>query len=163
MWYKYAQQKFNIYGLPITGFKGIKQFTDSNEDEIEEPINLPLEQNAEEDNDDIVSIDDPTPQDEFTPKDLETNVQILETDPTANMELPPLHSEPGCYCKIETRPILSQPGINDGLRVWIVNHFREDGSRINNCPKCTASAETFNKAEIQRLLNRGIDINSIPR
>lgn len=160
MWYKLAKQKFNIYGLPISGdFTTVKEFAselDPDQDGLENVETSPETP--------VVEIEDPTPTDEITQEDIDNNLKILETDPTANMKLPPLHTfpDPQCYCKIETRPILSKIGINDGRRVWIVNHFREDGSRIDNCPICITSADAFNKAEIQRLLNKGIDINAIP-
>ena len=46
------------------------------------------------------------------------------------------------------------PGVKDGKRVW----QKSD----NCCPKCHETAMRFNEAEIQRLLNKGINVNRIP-
>jgi hypothetical protein len=149
MWYREAYKQFNIYGLPVAEFAD--EQTEVDEDLEVEPNNAPE-----------ITIDDPTPEDEFTPEDLQQNIQTLEQDPTANLKLPPLHNleDPGCYCKIENRPLLSYPGVQDALRVWVVNHFNNDTGRpINNCPKCTESAKAFNVAEKIRLQNKGININ----
>jgi hypothetical protein len=150
MWYKEAYKQFNIYGLPVAEFAD--EQTEVDEDLEVEPNNAPE-----------ITIDDPTPEDEFTPEDLQQNIQTLEQDPTVNLKLPPLHNleDPGCYCKIENRPLLSYPGVRDALRVWVVNHFRDDGSRINNCLICIESAKDFNEKEIIRLRNKGIDVNPI--
>ena len=164
MWYR-AAQNYNIYGLPISSGKPkVKTFSDS---DGELDINQDLPNNNQEQIPDIqpeeeVTFDDPDGDGFFSPEDLQSNIKLLEVDPTANIELPPLHSDPdpNCYCRIESRPILSQPGANDALRVWVVNHFNnETGRPINNCPKCTASAEDFNRKEIQRLRNKGINID----
>ena len=164
MWYR-AAQNYNIYGLPISSGKPkVKTFSDS---DGELDINQDLPNNNEDQIPDIqpeeeVTVDDPDGDGFFSPEDLQSNIKLLEVDPTANIELPPLHNDPDphCYCKIESRPILSQPGVNDALRVWVVNHFNnETGRPINNCPKCTASAEDFNRKEIQRLRNKGINID----
>ena len=89
--------------------------------------------------------------------------EIIEEDPTAPLKLPPLHSvgDPDCRCKIESRPLLNYPGVRDAHRVWIVNHFREDGSKINNCQYCIDSAKEFNDKEIIRLRNKGINVNPV--
>jgi hypothetical protein len=167
MWYRQSK-KYNIFGLPISGDMKFKYFAeeDSEDESVEEtPFEIPEEETetiTEPDIPEEITTDDPTPDDNFSPEDLQSNIKLLEVDPTANIELPPLHSDPDphCYCKIESRPILSQPGANDALRVWVVNHFNnETGRPINNCPKCTASAEDFNKKEIQRLRNKGINID----
>ena len=100
-----------------------------------------------------ITVDDPSGDDNFTPEDLNQNVQKIENDPTALIQIPPLHDR--CHCVIETLPILSIPGVKDGKRVW----KKSD----NCCPKCHETALGFNEAEVQRLLNKGIDINSIPR
>lgn len=148
MWYRLAI-KYNQFGLPISGGRRIKEFAgeddtaiDENQVEVIEPV---------EPEDDL--IEDPTPQDEITSEDVETNIEILETDPTANIKLPPLHNN--CHCYIETLPILSQLNVNDGRRVW--------QKAENCCPVCEQSAYTFNQAEITRLLNSGIDVNAITR
>lgn len=148
MWYKFAK-KYNQFGLPISGDTFVKQFageenipTDENDVEIIKTV---------ESEEEIV--DDPTPQNEITPEDVETNIQILESDPTANIKLPPLHNN--CHCYIETLPILTQLNVNDGRRVW--------QKAENCCPICEQSAKTFNQAEITRLLNSGIDVNMITR
>ena len=158
MWFKFAQQKFNLFGLPITGKPKIKKFT-TDEDQI---INIPVSEDDDSSVDvadeiiqpeeEIVNIDDPTPQDEFTPEDLQTNIQILENDPTVNFVLPPYVHE-NCRCQIKTVPVLSQLGVNDGRRIWQMAE--------NCCEICRTTAEAFNQAEIQRLLNKGIDINII--
>ena len=150
MWYKFAQQKFNIYGLPISGdYRQIKEFAGENElDDLDndgiEDIELEEPENP---------IEDPTIQDEVTPEDIAANIEALETDPTANLKLPPLHSN--CHCYIETLPILSQTGAQDGRRVW--------KKAENCCPVCEMSAKAFNDAELQRLSNFGIDVNTITR
>lgn len=145
MWYK-AAKKYNSFGLPISGDYQIREFAaddelpvDENEIEVIEP----------EEPQEIIQ--DPTPQDEITPEDVDANIEILETDPTANMKLPPLHSN--CHCYVETLPILSQLNAKDGRRVW--------QKAENCCPVCEQSARAFNQAEITRLLNSGIDVNAI--
>jgi hypothetical protein len=173
MWYKIAQQKINLFGLPTSGGKKFKQYqlvedvveddeapTDLETKVDEDGIEIPtIEPKPEE-----VTVEIPTPEDGFTTEDLEQKVVELETDPTANIKLPPLHEDPDpqCYCRIESRPILSRPGINDARRVWIVNHRnQETGRPINNCPKCLASAAEFNEKEAERLRNKGIDVDPI--
>lgn len=147
MWYRFAI-KYNRFGLPISGdLPVIKEFageTDIDNDEIE---NVEPEEVIEE------PIEDPTPDNEITPEDVETNVEIIDTDPTAMMKLPPLHNN--CHCYIETMPILSQLNVQDGRRIW--------QKAENCCPACLQSSIAFNKAEIQRLLNSGIDVNAIAR
>ena len=150
MWYKEAYKQFNIYGLPVAEFAD--EQTEVDEDLEVEPNIAPE-----------ITIDDPTPEDEFTPEDLQQNIQKIEEDPTAPLKLPPLHSvgDPDCRCKIESRPLLNYPGVRDAHRVWIVNHFREDGSKINNCQYCIDSAKEFNDKEIIRLRNKGINVNPV--
>lgn len=149
MWYRIAQQKFNLFGLPISGnFKPVKEFADSeeldsDEDEVENVENLPKEEE--------ITINDNTPENEITPDDIEANIEKMDQDPTINMKLPPLHDN--CHCYIETLPILSQTNINDGRRVWKRSE--------QCCPVCEQSAVAFNQAEITRLLNSGIDVNTI--
>jgi hypothetical protein len=173
MWYKLAK-KYNSFGLPISDYKyNVKQFQAGNPEIEDESLTEEPDTNVDENGVEIpeitpkpgeITIDDPTPEDGFSPADLQAKIQELEVDPTAHIKLPPLHEnpDPHCYCKIESRPILSQPGVNDARRVWIVNHFnKETGRPINNCPKCTASAQQFNELEAQRLRNKGIDVNPI--
>lgn len=174
MWYKIAQ-KVNSFGLPISsGPLKTKQFQ-SEEVDVDEEIQPENDETQVDENGveipvidpepDDVTVDIPTPEDGFTPQDLQQKVIELEADPTKDLKLPPLHKEPqdpNCYCRIESRPILSQPGVQDARRVWIVNHFNnETGRPINNCPVCLASADNFNRAEEQRLRNKGIDVNPI--
>jgi hypothetical protein len=162
MWYR-AAQKVNIYGLPTSSGKP-KVTTFAGEDE-ELDVNQDLPNNSDDQIPDVqpeeeVTVDDPDGDGFFSPEDLQSNIRLLEVDPTANIELPPLHNEPNCYCRIESRPILSQPGVNDARRVWIVNHYNnETGRPINNCPKCIASADDFNKKEVERLRNKGINVD----
>lgn len=143
MWYKVAQ-KYNMFGLPLTSKPKVKQFAeevDENGDDIEN-IELPIEENP---------IEDITPEDEITPEDVDANVAKIDNDPTAMMKLPPLHDN--CHCYIETMPILSETNVNDGRRIW--------QKAENCCPVCEISARAFNQAEVQRLLNLGINVNSI--
>lgn len=143
MWYKVAQ-KYNMFGLPLTSKPKVKQFAeevDENGDDIEN-IELPIEENP---------IEDITPEDEITPEDVDANVAKIDNDPTAMMKLPPLHDN--CHCYIETMPILSETNVNDGRRIW--------QKAENCCPVCEMSARAFNQAEVQRLLNLGINVNSI--
>ena len=177
MWYKTAQ-KVNSFGLPISsGSLKTKQFQSEEPELEEEPQLEPESDDTQVDENGVeipvinpnpgdVSLDIPTPEDGFTPQDLQQKVIELEADPTKDLKLPPLHKEPedpNCYCRIESKPILSQPGVNDARRVWIVNHFNnETGKPINNCPVCLASADNFNRAEVERLRNKGIDVDPIP-
>lgn len=143
MWYKVAQ-KYNMFGLPLTSKPKVKQFAeevDENGDDIEN-IELPIEENP---------IEDITPEDEITPEDVDANVAKIDNDPTAMIKLPPLHDN--CHCYIETMPILSETNVNDGRRIW--------QKAENCCPVCEISARAFNQAEVQRLLNLGINVNSI--
>lgn len=143
MWYKVAQ-KYNMFGLPLTSKPKVKQFAeevDENGDDIEN-IELPIEENP---------IEDITPEDEITAEDVDANVAKIDNDPTAMMKLPPLHDN--CHCYIETMPILSETNVNDGRRIW--------QKAENCCPVCEMSARAFNQAEVQRLLNLGINVNSI--
>jgi hypothetical protein len=130
----------------------------------ETPLELPEEELPEERDEQMgdqsgppnpleITVDDPSGDDNFTPEDLQDNIEKIENDPTALIQLPPLHDR--CHCVIETLPILSMPGVKDGKRVW----QKSD----NCCPKCHETALGFNEAEVQRLLNKGIDINRIPR
>jgi hypothetical protein len=154
MWYKLAI-KYNMFGLPISGDKKFKFFADEDEEEMEvqeTPLEEPIQQEEPENPLDI-TIEDPSNDGEFTPEDLNQNVEKIENDPTALIQLPPLHDR--CHCVIETLPILSMPGIRDGKRVWRKSE--------NCCPKCYETSLKFNDAEIQRLLSKGIDINRIPR
>jgi len=165
MWYRLAK-KYNMFGLPISGDKKFSLFTDDDIDEsqaAETPLELPEEELPEERDEQMgdqsgppnsleIKVDDPSGDDNFTPEDLQDNVQKIENDPTALIQLPPLHDR--CHCVIETLPILSTPGVKDGKRVW----QKSD----NCCPKCYETALGFNKAEVQRLLNKGIDVNRIP-
>lgn len=164
MWYRFS--KNNIFNKPISSEKSFtKQFATDDETEIgaEE---TPLVQDVDTPETPIpeleITIDDPTGDGFFSPEDLQTNIQKIEEDPTVGMKLPPLHDpgDPNCYCKIESRPLLSYPGVQDALRVWVVNHFNnETGRPIQNCPKCIASAKAFNDAEKIRLRNKGINVD----
>ena len=80
------------------------------------------------------------------------NIEKIENDPTVLLALPPLHDR--CRCEVQTLPILSSPGVRDGRRIW---RRSEDC-----CEFCEASANEFNKLEVQRLMLKGIDINAIP-
>ena len=137
MWYRLAI-KYNLYGLPISGDRPVSLFAGEDEDvEVEE---APFEE---------PEIEDPTPEDQFTPEDLEQKVEQITIDPTAGIKLPPLHNN--CHCVIETLPILTSPGIQDGRRVWRRSE--------NCCPVCERSAIAFNIAEIERLRNKGINLD----
>jgi hypothetical protein len=160
MWYRQAK-KFNIFGLPISGDKKFKYFAEEDLDEqsVEEtPLEQPdLEDESTEDLEEIVNpveieVEDQTPENEFSPEDLEENIEKIDSDPTVLLALPPLHDN--CRCEVKTLPILSVPGVRDGRRVW---RRSEDC-----CEKCEASANEFNDAEVQRLMLKGIDINAIP-
>lgn len=156
MWYRQAK-KFNIFGLPISGDKKFKYFAeeDSEEQSAEEtPFEQPdlIEEEPEIVNPVEVEVEDQSPEDDFTPDDLQENIEKIDNDPTVLLALPPLHDN--CRCEVHTLPILSTPGIRDGRRVW---RKSEDC-----CEKCEASAIEFNQAEVNRLLLKGIDINAIP-
>ena len=156
MWYRQAK-KFNIFGLPISGDKKFKYFAeeDSEEQSAEEtPFEQPdlVEEESEIVNPVEVEVEDQSPEDDFTPDDLQENIEKIDNDPTVLLALPPLHDN--CRCEVHTLPILSTPGIRDGRRVW---RKSEDC-----CEKCEASAIEFNQAEVNRLLLKGIDINAIP-
>ena len=149
MWYRFS--KNNIFNQPISSEKSfVKQFAADEDSEIdveETPLvqdpEIPEPQTVEPE----ITIDDPTGDGFFSPEDLEIKVREITGDPN-------------CYCKIESRPLLSYPGVQDALRVWVVNHFNNDTGRpINNCPKCTESAKAFNAAEKIRLQNKGIYVN----
>lgn len=137
MWYREAI-KYNVFGLPISSDPQVRLYAEDDEEQIVEE--KPLED---------VEIEDPTPDTEFTPEDLQDNVQKMEQDPTFGIKLPPLHNN--CRCVIETLPILSMPGIRDGRRVW--------NRSENCCPVCEKSARAFNEAEILRLRNKGINLD----
>lgn len=161
MWYRLAK-KYNMFGLPISGDLKFSLFADEDLDETEAaetPLELPEERDEQMGSESgspnplEITVDDPSGDDNFTPEDLQNNVQKIENDPTVLIQLPPLHDR--CHCVIETLPILSMPGVKDGKRVW----QKSD----NCCPKCHETALGFNEAEVQRLLNKGIDVNRIPR
>ena len=157
MWYRQAK-KFNIFGLPISSDKKFKYFAeeDSEEQNVEEtPLEIEETPELPENEDktfDPITTEDPTPQNEFTPEDLENQIEKIDSDPTVLLALPPLHDN--CRCEVSTLPILSVPGVRDGRRIW---RKSEDC-----CPVCETSALEFNNAEVQRLLLKGIDINAIP-
>lgn len=164
MWYKFAK-KYNMFGLPISGDLKFNLFADEDAEEStaeETPLEIPETDLPEERDDQLgenegppnpleITIEDPSGDDNFTSEDLQDNIQKIDNDPTALIQLPPLHDR--CHCVIETLPILSIPGVRDGKRVW----QKSD----NCCPKCHETALKFNEAEIQRLLNKGIDLNRI--
>ncbi len=137
MWYRLAI-KYNLFGLPISGDRPVSLFAGDDEDiEVEEaPLQEP-------------EVEDPTPEDIFTPEDLEQKVEQITIDPTAGIKLPPLHNN--CHCVIETLPILSAPNIQDGRRIWRRSE--------NCCPVCERSAIAFNIAEVERLRNKGINLD----
>ena len=140
MWYRNAI-KYNIFGLPISSDAPVNLYAGEDEEiTVEEK---PLEEEIE--------IEDPTPEDDFTPEDLQDNIQKMDEDPTFGIKLPPLHNN--CRCMIETLPILTTPGIQDGRRIW------KRSERC--CPVCERSANMFNQAEVQRLMNKGINVNPI--
>ncbi len=156
MWYRQAK-KFNIFGLPISGDKKFKYFAEEESEEQsaeETPFEQPdlTEEEPEIVNPVEVEVEDQSPEDDFTPDDLQENIEKIDNDPTVLLALPPLHDN--CRCEVHTLPILSTPGIRDGRRVW---RKSEDC-----CEKCEASAIEFNQAEVNRLLLKGIDINAIP-
>jgi hypothetical protein len=178
MWYKEAKQKVNTFGLPISGKSKFKLFADEDttiENDVPQEENIPEEDTPEEQVDENgivippidpkpeeeVTIDDPTNDGEFSPEDLQTNIKAMEEDPTIGIKLPKSESgegedlHPNCHCRIITLPILSKIGVNEGRRVW--KHSE------NCCEKCRLTAQQFNQAEIQRLLNKGIDVNGISR
>jgi hypothetical protein len=93
MWYKLAKQKFNTFGLPISGKSRIKSFADEEllqeeiaPEEVEDTTEEQLDDNgivipsidAQPENE--VTIDDPTNDGEFSPEDLQTNIKNLEED-----------------------------------------------------------------------------------
>ena len=144
MWYRVAK-KLNIFGLPISGNLPISQYAEDDKGTVVEqtPLETPEVQEPE--------IEDPSPENEFTPEDLDDKVEQMTEDPTSGLQLPPLHDN--CRCRIKTLPFLSQPGLSDGRRVW-------EKSEIC-CGACEVSAKAFNEAEVQRLLNKGIDVNRV--
>jgi len=172
MWYKIAKQKFNTFGLPISGKSRIKSFADEESPQEEvapEEVEDTIEEQLDDDGivipsidprpEDVVTIDDPTNDGEFSPEDLQTNIRSMEQDPTIGIKLPKSENgegediHPNCHCRIITLPILSKIGVQEGRRVW--KHSE------NCCEKCRLTAQQFNQAEIQRLLNKGIDVNGI--
>ena len=104
MWYREAK-KFNMFGLPIYGDLKFNLFADEDADETqaeETPLEIPDNQLPEERDEQLgenegppnpleISIDDPSGDDNFTSEDLEQNIETIETDPTALIQLPPLH------------------------------------------------------------------------
>ena len=173
MWYKTAKQKVNTFGLPISGKSKFKLFADEENLPQEDIAPEELEETKEEQVDnngvvippidpkpeEIVTIEDPTNDGEFSPEDLQTNIRAMEEDPTIGIKLPKSENgegediHPNCHCRIITLPILSKVGVQEGRRVW--KHSE------NCCEKCRLTAQQFNQAEIQRLLNKGIDVNGI--
>lgn len=157
MWYRQSK-KYNIFGLPISGDMKFKYFAeeDSEDESVEEtPFEIPEEETetiTEPDIPEEITTDDPTPDDNFSPEDLQSNIEKIDNDPTVLLALPPLHDR--CRCEVQTLPILSSPGVRDGRRIW---RRSEDC-----CEFCEASANEFNKLEVQRLMLKGIDINAIP-
>ena len=169
MWYKLAKQKLNTFGQPISGKSKVKLFADEEVPEIEQPSEEQEELETDENGvvippiqpipEEEVTIDDPSNDDVFTPEDLQTNINKLQEDPTLGIKLPRSESgegedlHPNCHCRIVTLPILSKVGVQEGRRVW--KHSE------NCCDQCRMTAQQFNQAEIQRLLNLGIDVNGI--
>ena len=173
MWYKLAKQKVNTFGQPISGKSKVKLFTDEEIPETEQPAEEQPDDSEEIETDENgvvippikplpeeeVTIDDPSNDDVFTPEDLQKNITKLEEDPTIGIKLPKSENgegedlHPNCHCRIVTLPILSKIGVQEGRRVW--KHSE------NCCDQCRMTAQQFNQAEIQRLLNKGIDVNGI--
>ena len=172
MWYKIAKQKLNTFGQPISGKSNVSLFADeieepdlSQEEQTDQPEELETDENGivippiqplpEEE----ISIDDPSNDGIFTPEDLQQNIIKLQEDPTLGIKLPKSESgegedlHPNCHCRIVTLPILSKIGVQEGRRIW--KHSD------NCCDQCRMTAQQFNEAEIQRLLNKGIDVNGI--
>lgn len=145
MWYKKAQLFLN---------KKIKQFQLEPELE-EEEVPLDSESESEEEiplPDDVPQIVDETPQDPFTPQDLQNNLDKIERDPTILDALPKFHDR--CHCYLQRIPIFVNNELVESKRVWKFND--------NACDDCIKTALKFNNDEVQRLLNLGIDPNSIP-
>jgi hypothetical protein len=121
MWYRQSK-KYNIFGLPISGDMKFKYFAeeDSEDESVEEtPFEIPEEETetiTEPDIPEEITTDDPTPDDNFSPEDLQSNIEKIENDPTVLLALPPLHDR--CRCEVQTLPILSSPGVRDGRRIW---------------------------------------------
>ena len=172
MWYKSAKQKVNLFGKPISDKPKVKTFQstedvdetlvdekDSNEPVVDDKgIEIPqIDQKPVE-----ISIDDPTPEDPFTPEDLQTVINEIDQDPTSIIKLPAAPEDYGeidlglhenCRCKIVTIPIRSKLNVQEGRRIW--KHAE------NCCESCLLTAREFNQAEIIRLRNLGIDVNAI--
>jgi hypothetical protein len=149
MWYKQAQLFLN---------KKIKQFQlDPESPEVEE---IPLdstEENPESPEtldipDDVPVIVDNTPDDPFTPEDLQSNLEQIEMDPTVLDALPKFHDN--CHCYLRRVPIYLDNRLVETKRIWEFNE--------NACDDCIKTALKFNNDEVQRLVNLGINLNSIP-
>lgn len=99
MWYRLAK-KYNMFGLPISGDRKFNLFANEDADEtetvetVETPLELPQEQLPEEKDEQLgdrsgppnpleITVDDPSGDGNFTPEDLDQNVQKIENDPTA--------------------------------------------------------------------------------
>ena len=146
MWYKQAQLFLN---------KKIKQFQlDPESSEVEEvPLDATDEdQESPEIPEDVPAIVDKTPEDPFTPQDLQSNLQEIEMDPTVLDALPQFHDN--CHCYLRRLPIYIDNKLVETKRIWEFNE--------NACDDCIKTALKFNNDEIQRLVNLGIDLNSIP-
>ena len=145
MWYKKAQLFLN---------KKIKQFqTDPNlEPEVQEIPLESVEEEVPEIPEDVPVIVDKTPEDPFTPEDLQSNLQQIEKDPTVLDALPKFHDN--CHCYLRKLPIYIDNKLIETKRIWEFDN--------NACDDCIKTALKFNGDEIQRLVNLGINLNSIP-
>lgn len=145
MWYKTAQLFLN---------KKIKQFQLEPEvgpEEEEIPLDT-LTDNQIEIPEDVPEIVDQTPEDPFTPQDLQNNLQQIEKNPTILDALPQFHDN--CHCYLRKLPIYIDNQLVETKRIWEFNE--------NACDDCMKTALKFNNDEVQRLVNLGININSIP-
>ena len=175
MWYKYAL-KVNLFGLPVMD-RSIKtdkqkkrerqrkkllerlQFEEKLTPEeavekVEEEIPfLPeeTEENAPLDASDIDVID-PTPETEFTPEDLQSNIEQIEYDPTSVIDFEKRHDN--CRCNMSQIPIYNIGKLIEVKRVWNYNDTA--------CDECKRTGDYFNQSEIDRLVNKGIPRNLIP-
>lgn len=175
MWYKYAL-KVNLFGLPVMerSIKTEKQKKRERQrkkllqklqyeenltpeeaiQEVEEQLpeipeeiqeNVPIEESD-------IDVSDPTPETEFTPEDLQSNIQQIEYDPTSVIDFEKRHDN--CRCYMEQFPIFNTGRIVEIKRVYRYNDTA--------CDECKRTGDTFNQAEIERLVNKGIPRNLIP-
>mgnify|MGYP000060738754 FL=1 len=175
MWYKYALN-VNLFGLPVMDrqYKTEKQKKRERQrkkllQQLQYEENLTPEEAIEaveeqlpvtpEENDPEAPIDesdldvtDPTPETEFTPEDLQSNIQQIEFDPTSLIDFEKRHDN--CRCTMEQFPIFNMGKMIEVKRVWKYNDTA--------CEECIRTGDFFNESEIKRLLNKGIPRNLIP-